>query len=494
VRRHHASPDGGNRFPSNCSRSARGSIDRPDGVSRLAVGCLVIAMALSLACRVDLNTPNDNDELLEGPSDTALVDSVDLISAEVRGLAGRNGYNPRRNRNPATPALVELGRALAFDKILSGDRQVSCMTCHLPSLATTDGKHLSVGVGGVGLGQDRTHPDGIFIPRNAPPLLNLDEVANTMFWDGRVQIQNGVLQSPAGDQITDEMRRVFRFGAVSVQPMFPVLSREEMRGQAGNNELADISDNDMTAIWQALMARLGAIDEYRTMFEAAYPGIPFDEMTFAHAANAIAGFLISDLAFDDSRWDRFMRGNNRSASLQALRGARAFFRTGCAACHRGSSFTDQRFHNTGLPQIGPGKGDGPSGRDDFGRAQVTEDPADQWAFRTAPLRNIELTAPYGHAGQFVDLLDFVDHYDSTAAELREYDPSQLEPALQGTLLDNFDAIPSTLDERLQSLVFDERTTELITAFLLTLTDEEARDLSHIVPPRVPSGLPIDGRP
>lgn len=472
--------------PSRCNHnaSAQGTKPRSDK-PRPLFAWLITAAVLGLACHAELNTPTEEGvEELPG-------DSVAILSEEARDLAFRNGYGRRRTRNRASEELVELGRVLLFDKELSGDRTVSCMTCHLPAFGTGDGKSLSIGVGGTGLGADRSHPDNVFIPRNAPSLLNLDEVANTNFWDGRVMLRNGNLQTPGGDQITAQMREVFQFGAISAQPMFPVLSREEMRGTEGN-ELADIPDENMTAIWEALMARLGAIDEYRTMFEAAYPGTSFDEMTFAHASNAIAGFFISELSFNDSGWDRFMRGNNFAVRIEALRGAISFFREGCVSCHRGSAFTDQDFHNVAMAQIGPGQGDGPSERDDFGRGRVVDDSDLLWAFRTAPLRNVELTAPYGHAGQFVELVDFVDHYSESEDKLRNYDPSQLEPALQGTFLDNIGAILSTRDRRLEGMEFSRRTAERITRFLLTLTDEEARDLSGIVPARVPSGLSIDG--
>ena len=46
------------------------------------------------------------------------------------------------------------------------------------------------------------------------------------------------------------------------------------------------------------------------MFEAAYPGTSFEQMTFAHASNAIAGFLIDRFAFNNSPWDRFLAGND----------------------------------------------------------------------------------------------------------------------------------------------------------------------------------------
>ena len=39
----------------------------------------------------------------------------------------------------ASAAKVELGRLLFFDKVLSGNRNISCATCHHPDHATSDG-------------------------------------------------------------------------------------------------------------------------------------------------------------------------------------------------------------------------------------------------------------------------------------------------------------------------------------------------------------------
>jgi cytochrome c peroxidase len=61
------------------------------------------------------------------------------------------------------------------------------MTCHLPTFGTGDGRSLSIGQGAAGLGPDRVHPTGDFIPRNAPPLFNLSAV-EPFFWDGRVVV------------------------------------------------------------------------------------------------------------------------------------------------------------------------------------------------------------------------------------------------------------------------------------------------------------------
>ncbi len=409
---------------------------------------------------------------------------------EVRTLAEQRNLDPVDPPAPVRSELVELGRALAFDKILSGNRDIACMTCHLPSFGTGDARSLAIGQGATGLGPGRVHPGGVFIPRNSPPLFNL-HLQSSFFWDGRVEpATDGTVSTPAGNQITSAMQAVFEFGALSAQPMFPVASREEMRGDQGN-ELAAFADGDFTGVWGALMARLGAIPAYRQMFEAAYPGTVFDDMTFAHAANAIAGFIVSELAFVDTPWDRFLLGDDAQLTDAQLRGARSFMTVRCMRCHEADAFADDDFHNVATPQLGPGKGDGPGGNDDFGRERVTGDPAQRRMFRTPMLRNVELTAPYGHAGQFADLASIVNHYDRIDERLMDYDVSQVEPALRGTLLDNFAEILTTRDTVLLGVEFDEGEGDDLVQFLLSLTDGRARDLSSIVPSSVPSGLPID---
>src|SRR6185437_9647278 len=134
--------------------------------------------------------------------------------------------------------------------------------------------------------------------RATPPIFDLAQLRH-MFWDGRVETDgHGHFITPAGSQLTPAMQRVLQFGAVSAQPMFPVAARAEMRGQSGN-ELTGISDNDYADIWSGLMRRLGKIPQYRRMFEQAYPGKRFDDMNFAYASNAIAGFLVSKFTMNN---------------------------------------------------------------------------------------------------------------------------------------------------------------------------------------------------
>ena len=408
----------------------------------------------------------------------------------VRQLAKGRGITPLPPPPVVRPALVRLGRELAFDKILSGNHDVSCMTCHLPRYETGDGRSLSIGSGGTGLGPNRTQPDGIIIPRNAPPLFNLYAMRH-LFWDGRVEVDgHGHFTTPAGAQLTRSMTRVFEFGALSAQPMFPPTSAAEMRGSSGS-ELSGFTDNDAGLIWAALMRRLGKIPKYRRMFERAYPGTRFDDMNFAYASNAIAGFIVSDLTFRNTPWDRFMDGDDRALTQAQLDGAAEFLTLKCSICHTGATFSDDQFHNVAVPQIGPGKGNGTSGLDDFGRMNVTGDPADQYRFRTSPLRNVELTGPYGHDGSIISLRDFIDHYSNSDEKLMDYNPAQLIAPLQQTVLDNKASVIAERDTVILGVVLTPEVEDKLMQYMSALTDPAARNLSRLTPKRVPSGLPID---
>jgi cytochrome c peroxidase len=263
-----------------------------------------------------------------------------------------------------------------------------------------------------------------------------------------------------------------------------------MRGFEGN-ELAALPDAARPAIWRALMSRLRRIPKYRQLFEAAYPDVRFESMTFAHASNAMAGFMIDRLTFNDSPWDRFLRGDDTALDDGQLIGAQTFLTIRCSLCHNGAAFTDNEFHNVAVAQFGPGQGDGPAGNDDFGRMRVTGDPADRYRFRTTPLRNVALTGPYGHDGAIADLREFIEHYSESHLKLLAFDPLRLEPLLQGTLVDNAAEILATRDTILDGVVLPPEIVDQLTSYMMALTDAAAANLDRLIPDRVPSGLPVD---
>ncbi len=385
--------------------------------------------------------------------------------------------------------LFTLGQALFFDPLLSGNQDLSCATCHHPSIGTDDNLALSHGVGGTGLGTQRE--GGAIIPRNAPALFNLHEY-RTMFWDSRVtRRRDGGFDTPAGAALTPEMERTLEHGIVAAQAMFPVTSADEMRGQPGDNELASLADDDFSGIWSALMTRLGNVPAYVALFEAAYPATPFRDMTFAHAANAIAAYEIRAFERRDSPYQRFLDGDEQALSQAARQGLRDFNEAGCDNCHSGPLLSDFEHHNTALAQFGPGKGHGTAGTDDFGRAGVTGQENDRYAFRTPPLINVALTGPFGHAGQYTDLREFVAHYRDAARELQQYEVRTHveQQVLWPTLVPNTAAILETIDRRLRNgRRFD---VDNVVAFLMSTTADSAHDLNDVIPTSVPSGLPID---
>jgi len=413
-----------------------------------------------------------------------------VTPALVRQLAAGRGVVALPPTPYVRPALARLGQALAFDKILSGNRDISCTTCHLPEFATGDGRSLSIGQGGVGIGPGRRMPSGIFIPRNAPPLFNVWAMRH-LFWDGRVETnQHGHLSTPAGRQLTREMRRVMEFGPASALAMFPVGNRDEMRAYSGN-ELAAIPDSDNTAIWAGIMRRIGRIPEYRRMFEEAYPGQRFEHMTFAHASNAIGAFMVDKLTFANTPWDRFLAGRDNALTPKQLQGAQTFLTLKCSICHNGSTFSDEKFHDVAMVQFGPGKGNGPSLHDDFGRMNITGLESDKYLFRTTPLRNVELTGPYGHDGAIGTLQAFIEHYSESDLKLLAFDPMQLDPELRNTLLPNSADILAQRDTLLKGVVLTPALVGQLMDYMSALTDDRARDLRHLTPRRVPSGLPVD---
>jgi cytochrome c peroxidase len=450
----------------------------------------VALVALPLAACTDL-APSPERPAITAPSSASHTTApAGTLPQVVRQLAAARGVVPLPAAPRVRPALVHLGQALAFDRELSGTRDIACATCHLPSLATGDGRSLSVGQGATGLGPMRTHPNGTFIPRNAPPLFNLTAMRH-LFWDGRVAVDaNGRFSTPAGAQLTPDMTRVFEFGGISALAMFPVTNRAEMRSGSGN-ELALLPDADMRGIWSAIMRRLGAIPEYRGLFQAAYPGTPFDDMTFAHASNAIAGFFVAQYSTADTPWDRFLAGDDAALSMRQLEGAQTFLTLKCSICHTGATFSDDDFHNVAVAQIGPGQGDGPLLRDDFGRMNVTGRPEDRYRFRTTPLRNVELTGPYGHDGAIGSLREFVEHYSESDLKLLAFDPAKLEPALRLSVLNNSADVLLTRDTLLAGVVLTPELVDRLMDYMTALTDDAARNLSRSVPVRVPSKLKVD---
>ena len=180
-----------------------------------------------------------------------------------------------------------------------------------------------------------------------------------------------------------------------------------------------------------------------------------------------------------------------SLSEAAMEGADLFFgKADCVSCHSGALFTDQQFHNIGIPAFGPGR----EGDIDQGRFLETDDPADKFAFRTPPLRNVQLTGPYMHNGAYIDLELAVRHHLDAENMLRNFETSQLHTNIQDVYVDS-DSIEDRIVETLSPYAqtppeLSDSEISYLMAFLHSLTSPSATDLGHLVPESVPSGLPV----
>lgn len=417
------------------------------------------------------------------------------IDDQLRQSLAQWGVVPIRPAAERDPALVGLGRALFFDPELSGNRDVSCATCHHPVTHGGDRRTLAIGTGATGHGAMREpDPDRGFLSRNAPSLLNLAIGAPYLFWDGRVA-DEGRIATPVGAALPPEINSL-----LVAQAMLPVINREEMRGRHGDvdgfgrpNELALLKDDAYAEVWRAVMRRLLSIDGYIAMFRQAFPEVPPAHLHFRHAATAIAAFEIDAYTRLDSPFDRYLARNDAALTPVEKRGALLFFgKARCANCHSGPLLGGARFANTGVPQLGPGFGS--AAPLDIGRGEHVISEHYRFAFRAPPLRNVELTAPYMHNGAYATLESVVRHYDDVEKALREYDRSQIDRRLSATVrLDEATVgqLLHTLDWSLRApLHLTEGEQAELIAFLGSLTDPSARDLARLVPTAVPSGLPV----
>ena len=342
-------------------------------------------------------------------------------------------------------ALVELGRNLFFDPILSGNRNISCGTCHDPAFGSGDGLALGIGEGGAGAGPERVTVDPVTgrVPRNAQPLWNIGARSYvSLFHDGRVEAlepyaSNGAIRNPAGSDLPTDVS-----SPLAAQAFFPVTSPIEMAGQFRENLIADAAHfEDRVEIWEILADRVAGVPGYLEMLRATYPEIrDAGDVDYSHIAEALAAFQTTAFRSDESPFDAVLRTKQLSLlTPDAQAGLDLFYgAAGCANCHSGPLLTDHQFHAIAVPQIGPGKGHGgdmgylaatglPGRNEDEGRYRITGNPDDMFAFRTPSLRNVALTGPWGHSGAFATLEDMVRHHLDPEESYAAFDANRYVP-------------------------------------------------------------------
>lgn len=409
---------------------------------------------------------------------------------------------------PVDLALAQIGRDLFFDPILSGNKDVSCATCHHPRLGSGDGVSLGIGTGAAGLGAERTvtgpYAAAERIPRNAPALWNLGaRDLRVLFHDGRLE------QDPANPaaRLTPQgpLDYMQLDSIIAAQALFPVLSHAEMAGRPGENEIATAVAEERVhgdaGAWGLLAARVDGIAEYRSEF-ATWRGQD-NPVRMEEIANAIAAFIAHEFRANDTPFDRYLR-EEAALSPDAGEGMRLFFgKARCGECHSGPLLSDQDFHAMGEPPIGPGKQKDDDGYTrDIGRAAVTLMRGDAYAFRTPMLRNVVHSGPWGHAGAHADLRDFLWFHMDPVAGLAAYSPQAVLPQLASATADY-----SALGNRMQVSAVQEAAArtmrryampaltdgemDMLMAFLDALSDDAALAGRLGAPDRLPSGLEPD---
>lgn len=399
-----------------------------------------------------------------------------------------------------------LGQLLFYDRILSGNRNIACSTCHHPAFGTADGVSLGIGEGGVGLGPRRTPGEGMDrikkrIPRNAPGLWNLgaNEI-NVFFHDGRLSAsdvyQNG-FNSPAEEWLPKGFNSI-----LAAQAVFPLVAQFEMAGNPSENEIAGAVHDRIDAAWPIIAKRVRVTGDYGQRFVEAFDHIEKPEaVTIVEIANALAAFMGTEWQSYDSPYDKYLAGEVSALTDQQRLGMKLFFgKAKCATCHSGPLFSDQSFYALGLPPFGPGRTRrfDPMTRD-VGRMGESDALEDAYRFRTPGLRNVSVTAPYGHNGAYPTLEGIVRHHLNPDQALKDWTPEMASLPVASEFAqidfavwqDRREMARQASARDIKPVSLNDREIDAIVAFLDGLTGGVSLNGRLGVPESVPSGLSID---
>lgn len=288
-----------------------------------------------------------------------------------------------------------LGHLVFFDARLSNGQMVRCATCHVPERYFADGKAVSTGL------RDVT--------RNSPSLLSA-AFLHWQTWDGKADT---IWSQPI---IAFENPREMDFTRLELAHAIVDLYKPKYEALFG--PLPDLSDAQRfpprgrpgDAAWQAMTP-----DDRQVI----------DRIT-SNVGKAIEAY-VRKLAMRPGKLDAFLDGDDTALSATAVKGLVVFMKIGCADCHSGPMLSDGAFHRFELPPIPNepvehGRRDGLAylAASDFNASSVffdgekepvpTATADDDFAWRTAPLRNVARTAPYGHDGSFATVEAVTDFH------------------------------------------------------------------------------------
>jgi cytochrome c peroxidase len=330
-----------------------------------------------------------------------------FLKADAETLFSQNIFNPdfytAGIESFTTADKVELGKKLFYDGILSADGKRSCATCHDPGKAFTDGLKKSLAV----TGKD--------VRRNSPTLINA-ALQPALFYDMRVNY----LEDQAKDVVSN---------------------KDEMHGS-----------------FDKALLHINKDSVYKRLFSKIYHGRAVTEFEIK---NSIASYIRSLIDLN-SRFDKYMQGDNNAMSILEIKGFNLFMgKAKCATCHfvplfngnNPPTFTKTDAEVIGVPAT-PNTNYAVLDKDE-GKYNLYKIDLHKNAFKTPTLRNISLTAPYMHNGVYKSLEQVIEFYnDGGGAGL-------------GLTVDN-----QTLPR--QSLQLSEDEKKALLAFLKTLTGDNKR--------------------
>ena len=317
-----------------------------------------------------------------------------------------------------------LGKKLFFDKRLSANGAVSCGTCHQPDRAFQDGIALGRGVG---VTAKRTMP--IAATARSPFL----------FWDGRKDSQWAQALGP--------LESAVEHGGTRAQYAHAIEEHYRAEYEAMFGAMPDLSAVPQSA---GPSGNQAATDAWARMTEAQRSSVT---RVFVNIGKAIAAYE-RQIEFGPSRFDHYVaavaagQSGGGILSHDEIAGLRLFIgRANCTQCHNGPLFTNNEFHNTGVP-VRPGlpadkgrlTGAQTVSQDEFNcRSQWSDAPERcseldfmatgdhelDRAYKAPSLRNVTERAPYMDAGQYTTLDAVLDHYNRAPAAAAGH--SELHP-------------------------------------------------------------------
>ncbi len=387
---------------------------------------LIAAAALGLSICTRPTTAQDSQPAPALRAGSPSAERVEFSDVELRRILQLSPLPPLApdptNRFADNPDAARLGQVFFFDTGLSANGKIACSTCHDPAKNFTDGKQVGEGIG-----------KGV---RHTPTLLNV-AYQRWLFWDGRSDSLWSQPLNPLEDPLemgasrTALVRRIASspslrsdyerlFGATTI---FDAASRLP----ANARPVPDEPGGDVNQAWESL----SPTERLEINRVAA---------NFGKALAAYERRLVSA----PSPFDRFaesLRSNTpvgRDAlSPAAQRGLKLFVgAANCRFCHSGPLLSDMEFHTTLIPPLDRGQprdaaryagvpavladpfnARGPFSDERDGtaarRLEFLANRPDNWGlFRTPTLRNVALTPPYMHEGQFANLREVVEHYST----------------------------------------------------------------------------------